>query len=124
MLVFDFVMPGFCAMQVNPREEHDVGDDDGLSCDSCCSARVSTLVEDMESGVDTLHDFVALLMWDAWRLGQHHEEPNLTSLEFGVMPCLEEDLVIVFLISMEVLVVVDAIVEDQEYGDSKPGMGM
>jgi hypothetical protein len=35
-------------MHINPREEHDVGGDDG-SCGFCCSTRVSTLVEDMES---------------------------------------------------------------------------
>jgi len=53
-------------MQVNPREEHNVGSDDGLSCGSC-SARVSTLVEDMESAAYALYDFVALFLWDAWR---------------------------------------------------------
>jgi hypothetical protein len=88
-------------MQVNPREEHDIGGDDGLSCGSRCSTRISTLVEDMDSGVNTLHDFVALFLWDAWRLGKDHGEPSLMSLELGVMPCLEEDLITVLLMFHE-----------------------
>lgn len=58
------------AMHVNPRKEHDVGYDDD-SCRSYCSTRVSILVEDMESGVNTLHGFGALFLWDAWRLGKY-----------------------------------------------------
>ena len=49
-------MLGFCAMQVNPREKHDGGGDDGLSYDSCCSANIITLVEDMKKGANTLDD--------------------------------------------------------------------
>ena len=37
-----------CAMHVNCREEHDVGDDDGYY-GSCCSARFSIIVEDMDN---------------------------------------------------------------------------
>jgi hypothetical protein len=61
-----------CAMHINPREEHDVGGDDGYY-GSCCSTRVSTLVEDMESGANALHDFGALFFWDV-RLGKDHGE--------------------------------------------------
>lgn len=43
-------------MHVNPRE-----DNDGYF-GSCCSTRVSTLVEDMENGANTLHDFGALFL--------------------------------------------------------------
>jgi hypothetical protein len=89
MLGFSLVMLGFVPMHVNPREEHDVGDDDGYY-GSCCSTRVSTLVEDMESGANALHDFGALFLWDV-RLGKDHGETSLMSLELGVMPCLEED---------------------------------
>ena len=59
--------------------------------------RVSTLVEDMESGANTLHNLAALLLWGAWRLGQDHGEPSLMHLQLGVTPCLEEDSIIVFL---------------------------
>jgi hypothetical protein len=51
MLGFSLVRHKVCAMQVNPREEHDIGGDDGLFYSSCCSTRVSTLVEDIESGL-------------------------------------------------------------------------
>lgn len=63
-------------MQVNPIEEYYVGDND-CSCGSCCSARVYTLVEDMESGAIALHDLVALFLCDAWGRGQDHGEPSL-----------------------------------------------
>ena len=53
-------------MHVNPREEHDDG-----YYGYCCSVRVSTPIEDMESGVNTLHDFEALFLWDV-RLGKDH----------------------------------------------------
>jgi hypothetical protein len=48
-----------CAMHVNPREEHGVEVDDDCY-DSCCSTRVSTLVEDIKSGVIALHGFGVL----------------------------------------------------------------
>jgi hypothetical protein len=52
-----------CAMPVNLGKEHDVEHDDGYY-GYCCSARISTLVEEMESGVNALHDFGALFLWD------------------------------------------------------------
>jgi hypothetical protein len=82
-------------MHIKPREEHNVGCDVG-SCGFCFSTRVSTLVENMESGANALHGFGALLFWDV-RLGKDHGEMSLMSLDLGVLPCLEEDLVIVFL---------------------------
>jgi hypothetical protein len=110
-------------MHINPREEHDVGGDDG-SCGSYCSTRFSTLVEDVESGVNTLHGFGALFFWDV-RVGKNHGEMSLMSLELGVMPCLEEDLVIVFLMFHGGLgACVDANVEDLGFGDSNPRMDM
>jgi hypothetical protein len=62
-------------MRINPSKEHDIGDDDGY-CGSCCSTRVSTLVEDRESGDNTLHDFGAFFLCDV-RLEQDHGEKNL-----------------------------------------------
>jgi hypothetical protein len=56
-------------MQVNPREEHDDGGDDGLSYGSCCSTRVLTLVEDMRKGASTLDEIATFFLCDAWRLG-------------------------------------------------------
>jgi hypothetical protein len=58
------------AMHINLVEEHDVGDDD-YYYGSYCSARVSTLVENMENGSNTLHDYGALFLWDA-RLGKYN----------------------------------------------------
>jgi hypothetical protein len=72
-------------MQVNCREENNVGGDNDLSYGSCCSTRVSTLVADMKRRANALDDFVAFLC-DAWRLGQDHGELSLISLELGVMP--------------------------------------
>jgi hypothetical protein len=57
------VMTKVCDIHVNPREEHDIEYDDG-SCGSCCSTRVSILVENMESGVNAFHGFGALFFWD------------------------------------------------------------
>jgi hypothetical protein len=78
----------------------------------------------MESGANTLHDFGALFFWDV-RLGKDHGEISLMSLELGVMPCLEEDLVIVFLMFHGGLgACVDARVEDLGFEDSNPRMDM
>jgi hypothetical protein len=93
---FSLVDVGVCATQVNPREEYDIGDNDG-SCCYYCSTRVSIVVEDMENGANSLHDLVVLLLCDAWRPKKDHRAPSLTSLELKVMLCLEEDSVIVFL---------------------------
>jgi hypothetical protein len=57
-------------MHIIPREKHVVGSDDG-SCGSCCSTRVSTLVEDIESRASTLCGFGALFVWDV-RLRKDH----------------------------------------------------
>jgi hypothetical protein len=57
-----------------------------------------------------------------WRLGQDHGEPNL---ELGVIPCLEEDLLIVFLMFHGGLGACDdAIVEDLLFEDSNSIMDM
>jgi hypothetical protein len=110
-------------MHVNPREEHDIGDDDGYY-GFCCSIRVSTLVEVMEGGVDALHYFGPWFLWDV-RLGQDHGETSLMSLELGVVPCLEEDLVIVSLMFHGDLgPSLDARVEDLGFDDSNPRMDM
>jgi hypothetical protein len=82
-------------MHVNLREEHDIEDYDGYY-GSCCSIRVSTLVVDMESGANTLHDFEALFLCDV-RLRQDYGEISFINLELGLMPCLEEDSIIVSL---------------------------
>jgi len=87
------MMTRFLAMYINAREEHDVGVND-VCCGSCCSTKVSILVEDMERGTNALHGFGALFFWDEW-LGKDHGE--IRNIEISVMPCLEEDLVIVFL---------------------------
>jgi hypothetical protein len=50
----------------------------------------------MENGSNALHDFGALFFWDV-RLGKDHGDTSLMSLELGVLPCLEEDSVIVSL---------------------------
>ena len=47
----------------------------------------------MDIGANALHDFVASLLWDAWKLGKDHGDPRLMSLELGVTPGLKEDLV-------------------------------
>jgi hypothetical protein len=52
-----------CVMYVNPREEHDIEYGDGYY-GSCCSTRVSTLVEDMSNGANALHDIGSLFLWD------------------------------------------------------------
>jgi hypothetical protein len=78
----------FCAIHVNHREEHDVGDDGSYG--SCCNTSIFTLVEEMKSGANGLHDCGTFFLWDV-RLGQDRGEMSLTSLELGVMPCLEED---------------------------------
>ena len=44
-----------------------------------CSASISTLVEDMQSGANTLHNFGALFLWDV-RIRQDHGETSLMSL--------------------------------------------
>jgi hypothetical protein len=112
-------------MHLNPREEHEVGGDDGLSCGSYHSARVFTLVEDIESRANALHYFVALFLLDAWRLWKDHQEPNVMSLELGVMPYLEEDSFIVFLMFHGGLgACVDARVEDLGFKESNPRMDM
>jgi hypothetical protein len=50
----------------------------------------------MKSGANALHDCGTFFLWDV-RLGKDHREMSLASLEFGVMPCLKEDSVIVSL---------------------------
>jgi hypothetical protein len=82
-------------MHINPKEEHNVGGDDG-SCGSCCSTRVSTLLKDMESGANTLHGFGDLFFWDV-RLGKDHGKMSLMIFEVGVMPYLEEESIFVSL---------------------------
>jgi len=79
----------------------------------------------MGSGANTLHDLLALFLCDAWRLRQDHREPSLTSLELGVIPCLEEDFFIVPLMFVGGLgACVDARVEDLGFEDSNPTMDM
>jgi hypothetical protein len=76
-------------MHVNHRQEHDIEDDDDY--DSYCSTRVSTVVEDIESGANALHEFGDVFFWDV-RLGKDHGAISLMSLELGMMPCLEKKL--------------------------------
>jgi len=103
---------------VKPKE-HDVEDDNGYY-GSCCSTRVSTLVEDMKSNTNALHDFGALFLWDV-RLGKDHGEISVMNLELHVMPCVEEDSVIVSLISHGGIgACVDARAKDLVFEDSKP----
>jgi hypothetical protein len=104
---------------------YDVGGDNG-SYGSLCSSKVSTLVEDMESGANALHGFGALFLLDV-RLGQDHGDTTLNSLEPGMMPFLEEDIVIVSLMfhgGLGVGVGVDTRVEDLGIEDSNPRMNM
>jgi hypothetical protein len=80
--------------------------------------------EDMESRANPLHDFEALFMWDV-KLGQDHGETNLMSLQLGVMPCLQEDLIIVSLMVHGSLgACVDARVENLDSTNSNPRMDM
>jgi len=46
------------------------------------------------SRANALHDFVVLFLWDAWVVNDN-VLTSLMNLEFGVMPFLEEVLVIV-----------------------------
>jgi hypothetical protein len=70
-----------------------------------------------------LHDFEALFLWDAWWLGKDHEEPRLMSLELWEKSCLEEDLVIVFLMFHgDLIAFVDVGVQDLEFDDSNHRM--
>jgi hypothetical protein len=46
----------------NPREKHDVDDDDG-SYGSFCNTEVYALVEDMDNGANTFYDFGYLFFW-------------------------------------------------------------
>jgi hypothetical protein len=102
MVGFSLVMTRVCATHVNPREEHDVEDDNGCY-GSCCSTKVLTLEKDMENRANALHGFGALLFWDVW-LGQDHE-------------------VLVFLIIHGDLGAYDdARVEDLGFEDSNPRM--
>ena len=96
-------------MHAKPREEHDVGDDDSYY-GSYCRVRVSNLVE--ESGANALNDFGSLFLLKV-KLRQDDREISLTSLELGVMPCLEDNSIIVALRFHGVLCTcVDARVED------------
>jgi hypothetical protein len=59
------------------------------------------------------------------RLGKDHGEMILMTLELGVMPCLEEDSIIVSLMFHGGLgTCVDGRVEDLGFEDSKPEMDM
>lgn len=71
-----------------------------------------------------MHDFGTLFCGDV-RLGQDLREMNLVSLELGVRLCLEEDLVIVFLMFHGGFGACDdAMVEDLgfEYSNAKMDM--
>jgi hypothetical protein len=72
-----------------------------------------------------LHGVAALFSWDAWRLGKNHGQSILMSLNLGVMPCLEEDSIIVFLVFHEGIgACVDARVEYLGFEDSNPRMNI
>jgi len=60
------------SMHINPREERDIGGDGG-SCVSYYITGVSTLIEDIESGDNTLHGFTTLFFFYV-RLGRDHGE--------------------------------------------------
>jgi hypothetical protein len=51
----------------------------------------------MKRRANALDDISSLFMCDAWRLGKYHGEPSLMSLELGVIPFLERDILIVLL---------------------------
>ena len=51
------------AIHANHIEKHYVRDDDG-SYGSYCRDRVSTLLDDLESGANSLHDCGVLFLWD------------------------------------------------------------
>jgi len=61
-----------CAMHINPREEHDIRDNDASYCTYYSAI---------------LRSFETLFLWDAWKLGKNHEDPSLTSLELGKISC-------------------------------------
>jgi hypothetical protein len=74
--------------------------------------------EGMESGANALNNLVILFLCDAQRLGKDHRESNFMSLDPGVMPCLEKDMVIVFsMIHGGLSVSVDARVDDIGFED-------
>lgn len=63
MLGFSPVITRVCAIDVNTRKEDDIEDDDGCF-GSCYSNRVSTIVNEMESGANVWHGFGALFFWE------------------------------------------------------------
>ena len=54
---FVFVMTKVCFIHENPIEEYTITNDGYYI--SCCNTKLSTLVEDMKSGANDLHDFGA-----------------------------------------------------------------
>jgi hypothetical protein len=77
----------------------------------------------MESGGNTLHDFGALFLQDV-RLGKDHGETSLICFKLGVLPCLEEDSVLISLIFHGGIgACVDSRV-DLGFEDANPRMGM
>jgi hypothetical protein len=78
----------------------------------------------MESGAKILHNFGTLFLWDVKRR-KYHGEISLMILELFVMPCLEENSVIVsFMFHGGLGTCIDAKVEDLGFEDSNPRMGM
>jgi hypothetical protein len=79
------VMTRVCPIHVNPREEHDV--EDVVSCyASCCTTRIFIVVEDMESGTNTLYGFGTLFVWDV-KLGKDHGVIVFLMLHGGLGAC-------------------------------------
>jgi len=57
--------------------------------------------------------------------GKDHGQPRMMSLELGVIPCLDEDSIIVFLtFHGGHSACVDAIIEDLGFDESNPRMDM
>jgi hypothetical protein len=48
----------------------------------------------MNKRANTLGDFATLFLGDAWMIGKDHGERILITLKLGVIPCLEDYLVI------------------------------
>jgi hypothetical protein len=74
---------------------------------------------------NALYDISSLFMCDAWRLGKYHGEPSLMSLDLGVIPFLERDILIVLLMFHGgPSACFRARVEDLGFDESKPSINL
>lgn len=80
----------------------------------------STLIDGMEIGANALRDIGAIFFWDV-KLGKDNGETSFMSLQLGLMPYLEGNIVIVSLVFHEGLgTCICARAKDLAFGDSNP----